>query len=141
MVTDTISDILTRIRNATAVNHKTVILPYCFVSRRISEILLQEGFIESIRILETSQLILYLKYKNISSYDRLKLTKPQYKISVIRGLKRISKPGIRVYVPSKKIPVMLQGMGVYIISTSQGIMTDKEARFHSLGGELLCSIW
>ena len=139
MVTDTISDILTRIRNASRVQHNTVNLPNQRISKQIAEILVKEGFIDSISISASDQLILYLKYQ--TSPQRLNNEKNTKKISVIRGLKRISRPGIRVYVSSKKIPPMLEGMGIHILSTSHGIMTDKEAKFRSLGGELLCSVW
>jgi small subunit ribosomal protein S8 len=129
MVNDTISDILTRIRNANLIKSQTVSIPLTRISQKISTILEKEGFIESFQIFPSSEIALRLKYKG---RDR----KP-----CITNLKRISKPGLRIYANHKEIPKILGGMGIVILSTSQGIMTDREARFYGIGGEILCSIW
>lgn len=131
MVNDTISDMLTRIRNAHLVKSKTVLIPNTQINQKISKILEKEGFIESEQVYgnQNKQIQLYLKYKG------------RYQKPCITNLRRISQPGIRVYANHKELPKILGGIGIMIISTSKGIMTDREARFHKLGGELLCSIW
>jgi small subunit ribosomal protein S8 len=129
MVNDTISDILTRIRNANLVKSQTVSIPLTRISQKISIILEKEGFIESFQASPSNEITLRLKYKGRNQ-------KP-----CITNLKRISKPGLRIYANHKEIPKILGGMGIVILSTPQGIMTDKEARFHGIGGEILCSIW
>lgn len=130
--TDTISDMLTRIRNACAVRHSTTQVPTTRMTVSIAKVLKSEGFIEDYA--ETGEginrnLVLTLKYKG-------KTRQP-----LINVLKRVSKPGLRVYAPSKKIPRVLGGIGIAIISTSHGIMTDREARRQGIGGEILCYIW
>jgi len=129
MVNDTISDVLTRIRNASLIKSQTVSIPLTRTSQQISQILEEEGFIDSFQRMSTRELILNLKYKG-----------PQKK-SCITNLRRISKPGLRIYSDTKKIPKILGGMGIIILSTSQGLMTDRQARFKGIGGEILCSIW
>jgi small subunit ribosomal protein S8 len=129
MVNDTISHMLTRIRNACLVKSQTVSVPFTQITQHISQILEKEGFIESFQISTTGELILHLKYLG------------REKKSCITNLRRLSKPGLRVYVNTKEIPRILGGMGIIIISTSKGIMTDNEARYYGVGGELLCSIW
>nr|YP_009105190.1 ribosomal protein S8 [Pseudochlorella signiensis]AIT93863.1 ribosomal protein S8 [Pseudochlorella signiensis] len=129
MVNDTISDILTRIRNANLVKSQTVSIPLTRISQKISVILEKEGFIESFQIFPSDEIALRLKYKG------------REKKPCITNLKRISKPGLRIYANHKEIPKILGGMGIVILSTSQGIMTDREARFYGIGGEILCSIW
>jgi small subunit ribosomal protein S8 len=129
MVNDTISDILTRIRNANLVKSQTVAIPLTRISQKISTILEKEGFIESFQIFPSGEIDLRLKYKG------------REKTPCITNLKRISKPGLRIYANHKEIPKILGGMGIVILSTSQGIMTDREARFFGIGGEILCSIW
>nr|YP_009367537.1 ribosomal protein S8 [Pseudoneochloris marina]ARK14527.1 ribosomal protein S8 [Pseudoneochloris marina] len=131
MVNDTISDMLTRIRNANLAKHETVFVLNTKTNQRISEILKKEGYIEDFLIPEKSaeKLQLTLKY-----LDNLK--KP-----CITNLKRLSSPGLRIYSSYKEIPRVLNGMGVVIVSTSKGLMTDREARLTKIGGELLCSIW
>ncbi len=131
MVNDIIADMLTRIRNAVAMKYKTVTVLSSKMTKEISEILTNEGFIESYEIVKDGSketLTLNLKYG------------PR-KEKVITGLKRISKPGLRVYVKSTEVPRVLNGLGIAIISTSKGIMTDKEARKANLGGEVLAYIW
>jgi small subunit ribosomal protein S8 len=129
---DTISDMLTRIRNACLVRHPTTQVPPTKMTRSIAQVLKEEGFIEDYE--ETGegvkkQLVISLKYKNRNRQP------------IITTLKRVSKPGLRVYSPSKDIPRVLGGIGIAIISTSKGIMTDREARRQGIGGEILCYIW
>lgn len=127
MVNDTISDALTRIRNANLIQSPTVVLPNTKMVKNISLILLQEGFFSSCKVEENNTLVLRFKYSN--------------RKSCLTGLKKISKPGLRVYVNHRNIPKVLGGMGVAILSTSKGIMTDREARFYCVGGEVLCHVW
>lgn len=129
MVNDTISDMLTRIRNAILVKSQTVDIINTSMSQKISEILEKEGLIESYQIISNQKINLKLKY--IGNTEK----------SSITNLKRISKPGLRVYTNYKEIPNVLGGMGILILSTSQGLMTDRDARFRGIGGELICSIW
>ena len=130
MVTDTIADMLTRIRNANAMRYKEVEIPSSKVKVEIAKILKNEGFINDYKIKKNNVqdvIVLNLKYNN--------------KERVITGLKRISKPGLRVYAKSNEIPRVLNGLGIAIISTSQGIMTGKDAKAANLGGEVLAYIW
>ena len=132
MVTDTISDMLTRIRNAIMVKHQIVQIPVTKMSVAISTILKEEGFIEDFENYQeekTEYLLLSLKYTGKS------------RISVIRKLKRISKPGLRVYSNSKELPRVLDNLGVAIMSTSKGLMTNLKAKELGIGGEILCYIW
>lgn len=132
MTTDTIADMLTRIRNANLAKHQIVQIPSTKVTRNIATVLLNEGFIDSFEELKnglTSSLLLSLKY---SGKERTPL---------ITKITRASKPGLRVYSSSKKMPRILGGFGTAIISTSKGLMTDKKAREEGVGGELLCYIW
>ena len=194
MVNDTISDILTRIRNANLIKSQTVTIPLTRISKQISEILEKQGFIESFQILNLS---LNSKFNNLNSlkisqektmgsekifahkeknsilnqeHQKFDSSRFESKITnssedkeqqgasrlaiilylkyqgrdkkpCITNLKRISKPGLRIYATYKEIPKVLGGMGIAILSTSKGIMTDREARFHKIGGEILCSIW
>jgi len=130
--TDTISDMLTRIRNAGLVGHSTTKVPTTRMTKSIAQVLKSEGFIGEYE--ETGEginkyLVISLKYKG-------KNRQP-----LIRTLKRVSKPGLRVYSNCKEIPRVLGGIGIAIISTSKGIMTDREARKQNVGGEILCYIW
>nr|YP_010536958.1 ribosomal protein S8 [Ditylum brightwellii]UYC30745.1 ribosomal protein S8 [Ditylum brightwellii] len=134
MVTDTISDILTRIRNANMVKHQIVQVPLSRMSKSIAQILKEEGFIEDFEVFDTelenrSHLLISLKYKG-------RLREP-----VICKMERISKPGLRVYASTKKLPKVLNGLGIAIISTSKGIMTNLKAKELGIGGEVLCYIW
>lgn len=137
MVNDTISDMLTRIRNANLVKSQTVSIPFTKISQQICTILEKEGLIESFQSYlptvsegeERENLTLRLKYKG------------REKKPCITNLRRISKPGLRIYTNHKDIPKILGGMGIIILSTSQGLMTDREARIRGIGGEILCSIW
>ena len=132
MVTDTISDMLTRIRNANMVRHQIVQIPATKMSLAVTEILKEEGFIEDFENYEENQkkyLLISLKYMG---KDR----KP-----VICKIERISKPGLRVYSQSKNLPKVLDNLGVAIISTSKGVMTNLKAKELGIGGEVLCYIW
>jgi len=132
VVTDTISDMLTRIRNATLVKHRIVQIPDTKMSLAITKILKEEGFIESFETYEENKiqyLLLALKYSEESQK------------SVICEIKRISKPGLRVYTNSKTLPRVLDNLGIAIISTSKGVMTNLKAKELGIGGEVLCYIW
>ena len=132
MVTDTISDMLTRIRNANMVKHQIVQIPATKMSKGIATILKEEGFIENFEIYTEdhySYLLISLKYKG-------KLREP-----VICKLERVSKPGLRVYANSKELPKVLDDLGIAIISTSKGLMTNLKAKELGIGGEVLCYIW
>ena len=125
-MTDPIADMLTRIRNANQNRAPFCEIPTSKVKTEIAKILKDEGFIEEYKI-DGNTTTLTLKYKN--------------KERVITGLKRISKPGLRVYAGAEELPTVLNGLGIAIISTSKGIMTDKEARANSLGGEVIAYVW
>ena len=130
MVTDPIADMLTRIRNANQMRYKEVEVPASKIKIEIARILKEEGFISDYKIKKNNiqdNIVLYLKYSG--------------KERVITGLKRISKPGLRVYAKAEEIPTVLSGLGIAIISTSKGLMTDKNARKASLGGEVLAYVW
>ena len=130
VVTDTIADMLTRIRNANQMRYEEVTVPASNVKKEIAKILKNEGFIKDYKIVSDDAqgtIVLTLKYNE--------------KERVITGLKRISKPGLRVYAKNDEIPKVLNGLGIAIISTSKGIMTDKEARKQNIGGEVLAYIW
>ena len=130
MVTDPIADMLTRIRNANSMRYKEVEVPASKIKNEIARILKEEGFISNYKVKKNNiqdNIVLYLKYSG--------------KERVITGLKRISKPGLRVYAKAEEIPTVLSGLGIAIISTSKGLMTDKDARKASLGGEVLAYIW
>ena len=129
--TDPIADMLTRIRNASAAKHKTVDVPASKMKKAIADILYNEGYIKSVEeIANENQGILRIALKYDENGRR-----------VIDGLKRISKPGLRVYASAEKLPKVLNGLGIALISTSKGIKTDKEARKENLGGEVLAYIW
>ncbi|KIL39754.1 30S ribosomal protein S8 [Gordoniibacillus kamchatkensis] len=131
VMSDPIADMLTRIRNANVVRHETVEIPASKMKKEIAEILKKEGFIRDAEYVEDNKqgiIRLFLKYG--PNNER-----------VISGLKRISKPGLRVYTKSQEIPRVLGGLGIAIISTSKGVMTDKEARQSKSGGEVICYVW
>ena len=130
MVTDPIADMLTRIRNANQMRYKEVEVPASKMKNEIARILKSEGFIVDYKVKKNNiQDILVLSLKYVD------------KERVITGLKRISKPGLRVYVKAEEVPSVLSGLGIAIISTSKGVMTDKDARKNSLGGEVLAYVW
>ena len=130
VVTDTIADMLTRIRNANQMRYEEVQVPASNIKKEIARILKEEGFIKDYKIVSDDAqgtIVLTLKYNK--------------KERVITGLKRISKPGLRVYAKNDNIPKVVNGLGIAIISTSKGIMTDKQARKENIGGEVLAYIW
>jgi small subunit ribosomal protein S8 len=129
-LTDPIADMLTRIRNAAKQRHATVDVPYSKVKAEISNILLNEGFIADREVVENGT------HKNIRITLKYKENK-----CVIQGLKRISKPGLRIYAEKEELPRVLNGLGIAIISTSKGIVTDKVARKENVGGEVIAYIW
>ena len=131
VVTDTIADMLTRIRNANGMRYKEVSVPASNLKINLARILKDEGFIEDYKVVND----------NVQGTIELTLKYGQNKERVITGLKRISKPGLRVYAKASEVPKVLNGLGIAIISTSNGMMTDKEARKQNLGGEVLCYIW
>ena len=131
VVTDTIADMLTRIRNANAMRYIEVSVPASKLKEELARILKEEGFIEDYKIVK----------KDVQGTIVLTLKYGKNKERVITGLKRISKPGLRVYVKSDEVPKVLNGLGIAIISTYKGIMTDKQARKENLGGEVLAYIW
>jgi small subunit ribosomal protein S8 len=131
VMTDPIADLLTRIRNANAVRHEVVEVPSSSVKKEITNILLQEGYIKEID-----------EYSDgIVPMLRISLKYGANKEKVITGIKRISKPGLRVYCKKEETPRVLNGLGIAIISTSKGIMVDREARKSGLGGEVICYVW
>lgn len=130
VVTDPIADMLTRIRNALTAKHESVEIPASNMKKAIAEILLNEGYVSNVEFKEDQvqgSIVVTLKYSKDGN--------------VITGLKRISKPGLRVYAKSNEIPKVLNGLGIAILSTSKGIMTDKQARANNLGGEVLAFVW
>jgi len=131
MMTDPIADLLTRIRNANMVRHATVDIPASKTKKSIVEILVKEGFIKSFETVTEDN------HETI----RVALKYGQDKSRIITGIKRISKPGLKVYAKRNELPRVLGGLGVAIISTSQGIVTDKEARKLQIGGEVICYVW
>ena len=131
VVTDTIADMLTRIRNANQMRYQEVSVPASNLKISLAKILKDEGFIEDYKVVND----------NVQGTIELTLKYGQNKERVITGLKRISKPGLRVYAKAGEVPKVLNGLGIAVISTSHGVMTDKEARKQQLGGEVLCYIW
>ena len=133
MVTDPIADMLARIRNAASAHHSATMVPASRMKQALAQILKQEGYIADVR----RELMPKGRFEHLVvalKYDR-------ERGSAFRGMKRISRPGRRVYVRHDHIPKVLSGLGISILSTSQGIMTDREARRRKLGGELLCEVW
>ena len=131
VMTDPIADMLTRIRNANQMRHETVEMPSSKIKREIAEVLKREGFIRDAEYIED----------NKQGILRLSLKYSKDAVRVVTGLKRISKPGLRVYVQSSEVPRVLNGLGIAIISTSKGILTDKEARKEQIGGEVIAYVW
>ena len=130
-MTDPIADMLTRIRNATMVRHEKLELPASNVKKDIAEILKREGFVRDVEYVEDDKqgmIRIFLKYG--ANNER-----------VITGLKRISKPGLRVYAKTDEVPRVLNGLGIALVSTSQGLVTDKEARAKQIGGEIIAYVW
>ena len=131
VINDPIADMLTRIRNGLIARHESVSMPASNMKKAIAKILLDEGYIKSVDFIDDG----------IQGQIKVTLKYAQGKESVIRGLKRISKPGLRVYAKNDEIPKVLGGLGIAIISTSKGVMTDKAARLAGIGGEVLAYIW
>ena len=131
LVNDPIADMLTRIRNALVAKHDSILVPASNEKKAVAKILLDEGFIKSVDLAEDG----------VQGAIKIGLKYDANRKSVITGLKRISKPGLRVYAKSEELPKVLGGLGIAIISTSKGVMTDKEARKNAVGGEVLCYVW
>ena len=131
MVNDTIADMLTRIRNANSAKHDTVDIPASNMKKAIAQILVDEGYIKNYKIIEDGK----------QGVIRVTLKYGEGKSQVITGLRRVSKPGLRIYSNVEEMPKVMKGLGVAIVSTSKGIMTDREARKQNVGGEVLAFIW
>ena len=130
-ITDPIADMLTRIRNANSAKHETVDVPVSNMKKAIADILLEEGYIKSYEIIDDGkQGMIHITLKYGANKEK-----------VISGLQRVSKPGLRVYAGAQELPRVLKGLGIAIISTSKGIMTDKKARAEKIGGEVLAFVW
>lgn len=130
-MTDPIADMLTRIRNANMVKHETVDVPASNMKKELARILLEEGFVRGYDVIEDGK----------QGIIRIQLKYGQTGERVISGLKRISKPGMRVYAAKEELPKVLNGLGISIISTSKGILTDRQARKEGVGGEVICYVW
>ena len=130
-ITDPIADMLTRIRNAGVAKHETVDVPASKMKKAIAEILLNEGYIKSFQIIDAG----------IQGIIRITLKYLPGKEKAIQGLRRVSKPGLRVYAGADELPKVLKGLGIAIVSTSKGVMTDKAARAAHIGGEVLAFVW
>ena len=131
MVNDPIADMLTRIRNAIIAKHDSVVIPSSKIKKNIADILLNEGYINSFEVVEEDgkvNIVIKLKYG-------------ERKQSIINGIKRISKPGLRIYSGAENLPKVLNGLGIAIVSTNKGLMTDKQAREANVGGEVLAYVW
>ena len=130
-ITDPVADMLTRIRNANSAKHDTVDVPASNLKKAIAQILLDEGYIKSFQIVEDgTQGIIRITLKYLAGKEK-----------VISGLRRVSKPGLRVYAGAEELPKVLKGLGIAIVSTSKGVMTDKKARELHIGGEVLAFVW
>ena len=130
-MTDPVADMLTRIRNANTVGHKTVDVPASKIKKNVAEILLKEGYIKGFEVEEKEpQAVIHIEMKYGPNKEK-----------VITGIKRISKPGMKVYAKKDELPKVLGGLGIAVISTSNGLITDKEARKLGVGGEVICYVW
>ena len=130
-ITDSIADMLTRIRNAGAAKHETVDVPASKMKKAIAQILLDEGYIKSFQLIEDGK----------QGIIRIVLKYGENKTSVISGLRRVSKPGLRIYTNCEDMPKVMKGLGIAIVSTSKGVMTDTQARKENVGGEVLAFVW
>lgn len=130
-ITDTIADMLTRIRNANSAKHATVDVPASNLKKQIAQILLDEGYIKAFKVVDD----------NKQGVIKITLKYTDSKAQVITGLRRVSKPGLRIYSNCKDMPKVMKGLGIAIVSTSKGIMTDKKAREMNVGGEVLAFVW
>ena len=130
-MTDPIADMLTRVRNANTAKHDTVDVPASNVKKELSRILLEEGFVKVYDVIEDGK----------QGIIRIQLKYAQEGVRVISGLKRISKPGMRIYAAANEVPKVLNGLGIAVVSTSKGILTDRQARKENVGGEVVCYVW
>ena len=130
-ISDVIADMLTRIRNASNAKHETVDVPASNMKKSIADILLKEGYIKAVSVIEDGK----------QGVIRVTLKYEQGKVRAIRGIKRVSKPGLRIYSNCEDMPKVMNGLGIAIVSTSKGIMTDKKARRENGGGEVLAFVW
>lgn len=130
-ITDTIADMLTRIRNASSARHETVDIPASNMKKSIAQILVDEGFVKSFQVVEDGK----------QGVIRMTLKYVDGKSPVITGLRRVSKPGLRIYSNCEDMPKVMKGLGIAIVSTSKGVMTDKRARKENVGGEVLAFVW
>ena len=130
-ITDTIADLLTRIRNAASAKHDTVEIPASNMNKAICQILVDEGYIKSFSVTEDGK----------QGMIKVVLKYGEGKTPVIKGLRRVSKPGLRIYSNVEELPKVMKGLGIAIISTSKGVMTDRQARKENVGGEVLAFIW
>lgn len=130
-ITDTIADLLTRIRNASKSRHDTVDIPSSNMKKAITQILVDEGYIKKYTVIEDSK----------QGIIRVTLKYDENKKPTITGLKRVSKPGLRIYTDAQDMPKVMKGLGIAIVSTSQGIMTDRKARLLNIGGEVMAFVW
>lgn len=130
-ITDSIADLLTRIRNASSAKHETVDIPASNMKKAIMQILVDEGYVKSFTVIEDGK----------QGMIRATLKYGEGKTSVITGLRRVSKPGLRIYSSVEDMPKVLKGLGIAIVSTSKGVMTDRQARKENVGGEILAFIW
>ena len=130
-ITDTIADLLTRIRNANSAKHDTVDVPASNMKKAITQILVDEGYIKGFQVIDDGK----------QGIIRITLKYGENKSQVITGLRRVSKPGLRIYTSCEDMPKVLKGLGVAILSTSKGVITDKQARKENVGGEVLAFIW
>jgi small subunit ribosomal protein S8 len=130
-ISDVIADMLTRIRNAGSARHETVDIPSSNLKKAIAEILVEEGYVKDVKFID----------EGVQGIIRVTLKYNSEKRNAIKGIKRISKPGLRVYAKKDDIPKVLGGLGTAIISTSRGVMTDKQARSSGVGGEVMAFVW
>ena len=130
-ITDTIADMLTRIRNASSARHETVDIPASNMKKSIAQILVDEGFVKSFQVIEDGK----------QGVIRMTLKYVDGKTPVITGMRRVSKPGLRIYSNCEDMPKVMKGLGIAIVSTSKGVMTDKKAREENVGGEVLAFVW
>lgn len=130
-ITDSIADLLTRIRNASSAKHETVDIPASNMKKAIAQILVDEGYVKSFTVIEDGK----------QGMIRLTLKYGEGKTPIITGLRRVSKPGLRIYSNVEDMPKVMKGLGIAIVSTSKGVMTDRQARKENVGGEVLAFIW
>ena len=130
-ITDTIADMLTRIRNANSAKHDTVDIPASNMKKAIAQILVDEGYVKGFQVIDDGK----------QGIIRMTLKYGENKTQIITGLRRVSKPGLRIYTSCEDMPKVMKGLGVAIVSTSKGVMTDKEARKQNVGGEVLAFVW